>query len=338
MTKTIERPGTLLPEIDDATRREFLVGAAGLLMLAPGCSGSGQSGEGKGSKNTRTVHHELGTTEVPINPERIVVTSDRVEFDSLLVLGRKPTAAGILYEQNGFMPWTKGHDTAGIETFPSAQTGANVEKIAAYRPDLVLLPARQLEAEVFDQLSQLAPTVATTSQQVDNPEAWRDALDLVAECVGETDRVPALAEEVDERLAAVRERVRGLGLSEVSLVAPYAGQGLFVFGGNSPQGLFLKRLDFTRPEAQRRLSGDGSEQLSLERLDEIDADLLLVMEYDPAAVDELEELELFRQLDAVREGRYARMSAEIADASYFQSALSLPWAAEELIGAIEGVV
>jgi hypothetical protein len=31
--KTIEAPGMLLPEIDDVTRREFLIGSAGLLLL-----------------------------------------------------------------------------------------------------------------------------------------------------------------------------------------------------------------------------------------------------------------------------------------------------------------
>lgn len=66
MTKTIERVRTFppLPEIDDATRREFLLGAAGLLLLAPyGCGSSvGSGGEGGSgpSGETRVVEHAAG--------------------------------------------------------------------------------------------------------------------------------------------------------------------------------------------------------------------------------------------------------------------------------------
>ncbi len=335
MKKTIEFPGIHLPEIDDATRREFLIGAAGLLLLPAAC-GSGENGEPSGE--TRAIEHEFGTTEVPVNAERVLTTSDAVEFDSLLALGRKPMATGILYERSEFTPWTEGQDVSGIETFPSVQTGVNVETVATFDPDLVMIPARDLKERMFDQLSQVAPTVPTASQQPGNANAWRDVLSLVAECVGEEEMVDSLAREVEDRLAEVRGRVEELGLTEVSLVSPYTGQGLFVFGNTSPQGLLLREIGFTRPADQRELSGDGSEKISLENIPDLDTDLLLVIESDPAAMEELEEDELFKQLAAVREGRYVRVPEEISSASFFQSVLSLPWAAEKYLEVIEAAL
>lgn len=63
MTKTIEPAGLPpLPEVDDATRREFLIGADGFLLLPSGTPGGEQQGEGGGPGATRTVRdHWYGT-------------------------------------------------------------------------------------------------------------------------------------------------------------------------------------------------------------------------------------------------------------------------------------
>jgi ABC-type Fe3+-hydroxamate transport system substrate-binding protein len=92
MKKTIETPGMLLPEVDDATRREFLIGAAGLLLLPAACGGQ-QDGGDSPSGETRTVEHQLGTTEVPVNPQRIVALDSAIIPDGLLALDEKPVGA-----------------------------------------------------------------------------------------------------------------------------------------------------------------------------------------------------------------------------------------------------
>ncbi|MGH3089198.1 MAG: twin-arginine translocation signal domain-containing protein, partial [Rubrobacteraceae bacterium] len=70
MTKAIHRVRSF-PEIhNDLTRRDFLAAAA-LIALAPGCGGGEESGEGA-SDETKEVEHSLGTSDVPVEPERVI--------------------------------------------------------------------------------------------------------------------------------------------------------------------------------------------------------------------------------------------------------------------------
>ena len=70
MTKTIQRPGPVLPGVEDVTRRDFLVGGAGLLAL--GLAGCGADGGGASSGETRRVQSPMGPVELPADPKRLV--------------------------------------------------------------------------------------------------------------------------------------------------------------------------------------------------------------------------------------------------------------------------
>ncbi len=105
MTKTIqvlERGITLppLPEIDDVTRREFLIGTAGLLLLPAGCGSDGEGGD-EASGEMRTVEHALGTTEVPTEPRRVVVIDSYLTLTTALMLGVPVVGATTFQEEGG---------------------------------------------------------------------------------------------------------------------------------------------------------------------------------------------------------------------------------------------
>lgn len=186
-----------LPEIDDATRREFLIGAAGLLLLAPGC-GSGEGGE-HASGGTRTVEPALGTTEVPVKPEQVVAMHPIVE-DTALALGFEPVGiqdASIRYLQED-MP--KNVEVVG---YPP-----NIETIAALGPDLIVGLQIDIE-ETYDELSRIAPTVAASFG--DGTGDWQRSARTVAEALGKTG-------EFEAELATYKERAgetgRRLGLPD----------------------------------------------------------------------------------------------------------------------------
>ncbi len=67
MTKKIEAAerGIAVPPhiVDDLTRREFLIGSAGLLLLPAGCGGDGGNGGEATSGETRTIEHAFGEVE-----------------------------------------------------------------------------------------------------------------------------------------------------------------------------------------------------------------------------------------------------------------------------------
>jgi iron complex transport system substrate-binding protein len=155
--KTIERARTLppLPEVDDATRREFLIGAAGLLWLPAGCGNGVEEGEPSGSGETRSVEHLLGTTEVPASPERVVALDGGNDLEALCALDVTPIAAGEARRAEGQNRWENYIESRceldGVE-FLTGRDQANLERVAALWPDLILYEP------LYDELSRIAPT------------------------------------------------------------------------------------------------------------------------------------------------------------------------------------
>jgi len=295
MTKTIEyteRGIKLLPNIvDDLTRKEFLVGA-GLIALAPAC-GSGEGGE-EASGETRTVEHELGTTEVPVNPRRIVSLAQEIA-DSLIALDRTPVGSLTIYG-------TAAEEAEDVEI---VGTGAepNLEEIAALQPDLIIGFDWGAESN-YEELSEIAPTVGFPSDTFD----WKDWLQRTAETLG-------AEEEAEEILRDYRERVEGIraevGGTPVSFVDPGGGV-LGIFGPPSSTGKVLEDAGLeVQPvpedaEAFRTPEGEAFYgEVSLEYIPRLAGEHIFVKtaHLEDTTFEELIRNPLWQKLEAVREGR-----------------------------------
>lgn len=124
-----------------------------VLMLVFASCNSGQQGgsEESAGNETVTVTHNLGTIEVPVNPQRVVV----LEFgalENLDAIGVKPIAIA----KNALPDYlSKFKDDASIEDVGNI-TEANIEKINELQPDLIIIGGRL--AESYETLSKIAPT------------------------------------------------------------------------------------------------------------------------------------------------------------------------------------
>ncbi len=92
------------------TRREFLVGAGSLLLLA-GCGGGAGGGE-ENSGETQTITHKYGETKVSGDPKRVLSLGFQ-EHDAIFALGAKPVAVRYWYgdRDDVIFPWAE--DEAG---------------------------------------------------------------------------------------------------------------------------------------------------------------------------------------------------------------------------------
>jgi iron complex transport system substrate-binding protein len=291
-----------VPEVDDVTRREFLIGAAGLLLLPAGCGGgSGADGETT-SGGTRPFEHAAGVTEVPVSPQRIITTSDQNALLPLLELGVEPIAsAGALEEDGeGTFRRTEGFDTSGIE-FVGDFLEPNFEAIANLEPDLIV--GYELQEDIYDTLSQIAPTVLIQIFDRDLDEALLDFADLI----GRLDRARELRVAYERRVEALLD---GLGdrRDELSVSAIAAGDSSGQFyraDVGQALGTVMSDLDLLRPTPQQ---GEGDfEPFSMETLSEHDADVVLVVDYSEEGQDanfrELVESPLYRSLAAYEAGQ-----------------------------------
>jgi iron complex transport system substrate-binding protein len=269
MTQTIEGPNLTLPAIDDVTRREFLFGAAGLLILPAACGGEGGN---EGSGRTRTFEHAMGTSEVPAKPRRVVALGDLLIFDPLVELG--VPMVGVIETQNA-LGNTEDVDKVGAQAEP------NLEAIAALEPDLIVGDALSHSAELYERLSEIAPT-AFARDFLDG-----DALDrprFIADLVGRSERFDELLAKYEGRVEEIRDRLEPIRDSlKISPLNPYADDdAIYVYREESFGGVkVLADLGISLSSGVRELPGDDSMPFtSFELIPELDADVIFAL-FDP---------------------------------------------------------
>jgi len=245
-----------------------------------------------------TVEHALGTTTVPADPERIVVTNPYSLLDYLLAVGLTPVAsAGDPGAAYPFGAWLKGKADA-IEVIGGSDA-LDLEQVAALRPDLIL--ADPWREEEHPQLSRIAPTVAVPLDYADYVEELR----FVARVVGREAEAEKRIAEHRDLLRGFRERLpKPAPVVSVARVFPANGR----VEAESYVTTLLAAAGLRRPAAHERLTEDL--EFSPEQLRQIDGDELFVYSGSNAAEDEanrkalarLQRNPLWDRLDAVRSG------------------------------------
>lgn len=340
MTKTIERVRNLppLPEINDATRREFLLGAAGLLLLAPYGCGAGGSGDASGE--TRTVRHAMGEAEVPLSPERIVAVTGQMDLDALLALGLQPVAAGANFEDDTAVnPWSQDRLEGEAEVF-RFRPEIDVEQVATFEPDLIIGHEGWMEP-VYDQIREVAPTVVVPYDGGSEGEGamWREPMRIIARAVGREERGEEVLAEIDAAIEDARERLSGLGELTVSVFTALEGYQAY-FTPQSYPGYVLEQLGLRQPEAQREVPQNAEDptaiEFSDERLDLLDGDVAFCLNFgEDEFLNDWESRPLFRSLGAVESGNYVRLSERESNYWYYPTVFTPPLMVESLIGHLE---
>jgi iron complex transport system substrate-binding protein len=287
------------------SRRQRFQATLGVLALVVGaltmaaCGGGGDAAASPPSP-ARSVTHALGSTTVPAQPARIVVLNQYSLLDYLLAVGIRPVGStGDPAASDPFARHLAGR-TEGIEMVGGAEA-PNLEHIAALTPDLIL--ANPWQEDVYDELSQIAPTVAVPLSYANYEEEYR----YVARLVGREAEAAQLIEAHRGRLAAFRraaaERLAGL---EVAVARIFPDE--IRVEGDSYVTRLMDAAGLRRPAPHR--AADGL-TLSPERLPEIDADALIVYSAANAAAEadnarareRLARNPLWHNLRAVRAGR-----------------------------------
>ncbi|MFF4600279.1 ABC transporter substrate-binding protein [Amycolatopsis sp. NPDC001319] len=111
--------------------------------------------------------------------------------------------------------------------------------------------------------------------------------------------------------------------------------------GRSPEALFFAQLGLVlspKVTSLPQTSIPGRSQISPERLDLIDADVLVLTYTTPGSRAQTEALPLFQQLPAVRRGSYVALDITTAIALAFPSALSVPYGLQQVVPKISGAI
>lgn len=305
------------PTIEDITRRQFLIGAGSLLILAPyGCGGESGEGSDATARETRTVEHALGTTEVPAEPQRAVALFGPT-LSALVAVGAE-LVGSTGYEPSGDHGWDNyvPEDEQDEFEFVGIQGQSNIESIASLSPDMIM-GVSAYEDQNNEQLSEIAPTVlfewaGTTS--------WKEHFDQVVAAAGKEDEGRRFVGEYQDRTGSIQRRLENPGETEVSFI-DWQMDGFRVYLDNSFAGTILKDVGLSRPASQIATGEEESDHVdySYEEISEADADVIFVQIYDEEARGAFADFQsnpLWKNLDAVKRGRVYQVTRVWGSSNY----------------------
>ena len=281
--------------------RAIALALATALSLAA-CGGSSQADSGDDAAPAsdgdfpRTVEHARGSTEIPAEPERVVVL-DTGELDSLVALGVTPVGAVTTDVATGFLSYLQ-EPAEGVEKVGTIAE-PNLEAIAALQPDLILSNEVR-HADLYDELSQIAPTVFAA----DLGDTWKENFFLAAEALGMEEEAETVMDDYEQAAADLGS---SLGDAEDTVVSPvrFVGGTIRVYSEKSFIGTVMADIGLPLVDLPEGESPTFA-ALSPEQVTQADADVVLYSSY--GATDESGEEgvlggPLWPRLSAVQEGR-----------------------------------
>ena len=246
----------------------------------------------------RTVQHAMGQTEIPARPERVVVL-DTGELDSALSLGVVPVGAVTTDVSEEFLSYL-ADDARDVEVVGTIAE-PNLEEIAALEPDLILSNKVRHE-EIYEQLSQLAPTVFAEEVGV----VWKENFALAAQSLGLEDEAATAMEEYEQDAAALGESLGNPAGTTISALRFVEGT-VRVYTPSSFIGTVLTDIGLDQLELPDPAYPAFAE-LSTEEVTLADADIVLYSSYGP--------VEESGEAGAVAGPLWPRLGAVQADRAY----------------------
>lgn len=257
---------------------------------------------------TRQVQDVTGAQyQVPAQPQRLVTLSE-IDLDISLALGMTPIGTVNGRAQNQlprYLAKVAPHQLVSVGELDNP----NLERLIELQPDLIL--TGPLKPEMHAVLNQIAPTLVTS--QWGTP--WQEVLQRVAVILNREAQAQAFLQGYQQRVAEVRQQL-----------AAHQGQSLSIVRWN-PKGpsymykdAFASRvaqeLGLVRPAHQQEAGHTHSPALSLEALERLDGDWLVIgtLSATGEAVDAMQQATTqpaFRQLGAIRNQHYSAVDGSL---------------------------
>jgi iron complex transport system substrate-binding protein len=182
-----------------------LAGAAGVAAVSAACSSS-KPAPGTPAAGSVTITHLFGETVIKEPPKR-VVSAGYTEQDDLLAVGVAPIALTNWWGDQPFAvwPWAQSKLGGAQPVVLNLDNGIPVDQIAGLKPDLIVAINAGVDADTYQKLSSIAPTVP----QADGDaffEPWKEQATAIGQAVFQADQMKSLIDAVDKQFAAVAQK------------------------------------------------------------------------------------------------------------------------------------
>lgn len=278
-----------------------------------------------------TITHSLGTIELAEQPQRVVALGPS-DIATVYGLGITPVAISAdPYAADGVWRWL-GDLYDAEQTELLAYNEPSFEQIVGLQPDVILANGLYNIADIYDSLSEIAPTTAPATTSLG--DTWQEQTLLIGRVFGLEAEAQALVDETERRIAAVQENYPAVAGKTFSLSYLHSTDALgSIYSQNDYAVQFFQELGFvlTPPLAElAEREGGIQAALSLETLNMIDADLVVLAFGSPEVQAAYEANPIYQQLSAVQEGRVVVVDLSTVTQLRGPNVLGIRWVLEQL--------
>lgn len=321
-------------------RRELLGASlgAGALTALTACSGPDEDAA-PATGTTRSVDSAHGPVDVPARPRTVVAVSYDTPFQ-LLAVGVQPAGA---FDYSRYYDSFTPEVVEQLKTIPSVGTFGepDLEAVAALGPDLIVGSADEVDAVLYEQMRQIAPTVLISTPVRGD---WATTCTGVAEAAGAANELTAARATYQQTLQDIRSEYAGalaagrfasfsLGdvPTEFSVQLPNGAAGALLVAAGAPT--------IAQADTDRQDSGYGS--YSLERLSLLSDATVLLCPADadgstPSSISDITSLEGFRRLPAATAGHVFGLFWLYAVTDYASATNALTEFAQTVLTPLQG--
>lgn len=262
-------------------------------------AGNGVSADGEKIKIT----HQLGETEVPKNPSRVIVfdygIADALNTLDVEIIGLPKSSLPSLLSK---------YEDSKYENVGSLKE-PDMEKVYELKPDLIIMSGR-LES-YYEELNKIAPTIYLGVDNTDYLGSFKKNMETLGQIFDKEKEVKVQVAKVEEAIGKVNEKAEGVN----ALIALANDNAFSVYGEGSRFGIIHKEFGIEAVDKTIESSTHG-QKASFEYILDKNPDYLFVI--DRAAVTggntsakEMFDNEIIKKTDAYKNGNIVYLDAEV---------------------------
>lgn len=297
-----------------------------------GCSPQADPAAAPSGPFPQTIDSPYGSTTIAAQPTSVAVTSS-VDLDIALALGVTPVIAPAPDGAGEASPWTRAAlEEAGVAAPPAydAADGPDTAAIGQAAPDVILATGLDAAGEHFDELSQVAPTIASA------PEAtWTDRTAAVATALGRASEAKQVVGDITAEAADIADGHLEFEDTTYTL-ADVQKSSIDYLSYDGSDDSFFTSLGLLRAPTASSYSAD-EHTVKKSAVDDLDADVLFIHfpETSESLLDRSDLTDPFyREVKVIRGKHYVVLDDDELTALTNLSPLSYPWLLDELPDAI----
>ncbi len=275
-----------------------------LSILLVACGSAKQNSEEKPKKESEETPKERVLTDalghevtIPANPERVIASYLE---DHLIALDITPVAQWSV--NNGASIQSYLQDS--LKDIPTIPFDLPFEAVTSFNPDLLIISsAESVEGGKYEQYNKIAPTFVLENEV---NATWREKLLKVAEVFDKTEKANEVLHQYDQLAKESKEKIQNAVGTQSAAAIWIVNNTVYMVSETASSGAVLYgELGLTVPSLVKEISesatGDWS-PVSLEKLAELDADHLFLINSDVGNGAEMFNDPLWANIPAVKNG------------------------------------